>query len=74
MMLTAWMEGLGSNWVGFGGLDAIKPLLGIPAGVDVFAVIPVGYPKNKVGQGKKQRKPLSEVAYREQWGQSFVQH
>lgn len=74
MMLTAWMEGLGSNWVGFGGLESIKPLLGIPAGVDVFAVIPIGYPKGKVGQGKKQRKPLSEVAYREQWGQSFVQH
>lgn len=70
MMLTAWMDGLGSNWVGFGGLDNIKPLLGIPAEVDVFAVLPIGYPKDKmIGQGKKQRKALSEVAYRERWGQ-----
>lgn len=74
MMLTAWMDGLGSNWVGFGGLDSVKPLLGIPAGVDVFAVLPIGYPKGKIGQGKKQRKALSEVAYREQWGQPVVQN
>jgi nitroreductase len=73
MLLTAWMDGLGSNWVGFGGLDNIKPLLGIPAEVDVFAVLPIGYPTDeRLGRGKKQRKALSEVAYREQWGQPFV--
>lgn len=72
MMLTAWMNGLGSNWVGFGGLDVIKPLLAIPAEVDVFAVLPIGYPKRKVGQGKKQRKALSEIAHREQWGQPLA--
>ena len=27
MLLTAWTDGLGSNWVGFGDLDDIKPLL-----------------------------------------------
>ncbi len=73
MMLTAWTDGLGSNWVGFGGLDNLKPLLGIPSEVEVLAVVPIGYPKDKVsGHGKKQRKALSEVAYREQWGQPFV--
>jgi nitroreductase len=30
MMLTAWSERIGSNWVGFMGLTEIKPLLGIP--------------------------------------------
>ena len=29
MMLTAWADGVGSNWVGFRGLDTIKPLLNI---------------------------------------------
>ena len=73
MLLTAWTYGLGSNWVGFGGLDNLKPLLGISAEVEVLAVVPIGYPKDKVsGHGKKQRKALSEVAYREQWGQPFV--
>jgi nitroreductase len=70
MLLTAWRDGLGSNWVGFGGLDQIKPLLGIPAEVDVFAVLPIGYPRDdRLGRGKKRRKVLPEVAYREQWGQ-----
>ncbi len=74
MLLTAWMDGLGSNWVGFGGLDAIKPLLGIPAELDVLAVLPIGYPKRKIGLGKKQRKPLSEIAYREQWGRPVAEN
>ncbi len=73
MLLTAWTDGLGSNWVGFGGLDQIKPLLGVPAELEVFAVLPIGYPKDKkLGQGKKRRKALSEVAYREHWGQPFA--
>lgn len=71
MLLTAWTDGLGSNWVGFGGMDQVKQLLGIPAELDVFAVLPVGYPLNDAGQGKKRRKSLTEVAHREQWGQPF---
>jgi nitroreductase len=30
MMLTAWEAGVGSNWVGFQGLEEVKQLLGIP--------------------------------------------
>ncbi len=71
MCLTAWAEGIGSNWVGFGGLDAIKPLLAIPDELDVFAVLPLGYPKTKLGQGKKQRKLLAHVAHQERFGQPF---
>ncbi len=71
MVLTAWSEGIGSNWVGFMGLDQIKPLLGIPDDIDVLAIIPLGYPAQAVGKGKKQRKPLSEVASRERFGQPF---
>ncbi len=71
MFLTAWADGLGSNWVGFGGLDALKPLLNIPADLDVFAVLPFGYPTADIGHGKKQRKPRAEVAHRERFGQPF---
>jgi len=71
MMLTAWAECLGSNWVGFGGLEAVKPLLSIPNEVDVFSVIPIGYPKDKTGRGRKKRKDLSEIAYQELWKQPF---
>lgn len=71
MLLTAWAEGIGSNWVGFHGLDAVKPLLGIPAELDVLAILPFGYPAQKAGKGKKKRKLLSEVASRERYGQPF---
>lgn len=72
MMLTAWAEGIGSNWVGFHGLDAAKPLLGVPETFDLFAIIPFGYPAQPVGKGKKHRKPLETVAHRERFGQPFT--
>src|SRR5512135_496481 len=54
MLLTAWSEGLGSNW-------------------EVFAVLPIGYPMDELkSRGKKKRKALAEVAYRERWGQPFA--
>jgi len=72
MMLTAWSEGIGSNWVGFTGMAEINTLLGIPAEIDVLAVVPFGYPAKPVGKGKKRRKPLSQVAHREQFGHPFI--
>lgn len=72
MMLAAWAEGIGSNWVGFHGLDAIKPVLGVPDALDLFAIIPFGYPAQPVGQGKKRRKPLATVAHRARFGQPFT--
>lgn len=71
MMLTAWADGVGSNWVGFGGMDAARGLLGIPDQFDVLTIIPFGYPAQPTGRGKKQRKPLGEVASREHYGQPF---
>ena len=70
-MLTAWADGVGSNWVGFGGLDNAKVLLDIPANLDLLAILPFGYPARPVGRGKKQRKPLREVAHLERYGRPF---
>ena len=72
MILTAWSEGVGSNWVGFMGMDEVKKLLAIPDNLELLAVISFGYPAQAIGQGKKKRKPLSEVAHRERFGQSFA--
>jgi nitroreductase len=69
MMLTAWSEGVGSNWVGFMGMNEVKPLLRIPDELDVLAIVPFGYPAKPVGKGKKKRKPLSEIAHLESFGQ-----
>jgi nitroreductase len=71
MLLTAWDAGLGGNWVGSGG-PAAKELLGIPEELDVVAILPFGYPAGAIGQGQKARKPLSEIAHRERWGQPFL--
>lgn len=71
MILTAWAAGVGSNWVGFLGLTGVKPLLDLPDGLEVLAIVPFGYPVRVTGQGKKQRKLLSEVASRERFGQPF---
>ena len=64
MVLTAWSEGVGSNWVGFLGLTDVQSLLAIPDDLEVLAVLPFGYPAQARGKGKKQRKPLSEIAHR----------
>jgi nitroreductase len=71
MMLAAWSEGVGSNWVGFMGMTEVKVLLCIPDELDVLAIIPFGYPAKPVGKGRKNRKPLSEVAHIERFSQSF---
>jgi nitroreductase len=71
MMLTAWAEGIGSNWAGWFGLEDVAKLLGVPETHSVMALIPFGYPAAKVGRGKKQRKPLSNVVSRESFGRQY---
>src|SRR5437764_15438122 len=71
MLLTAWADGVGSNWVGFGGLEKVKDLLDVPAGLEVLAILPFGYPTRPVGRGQKQRKALREVAHLERYGRPF---
>jgi len=71
MILTAWSEGIGSNWVGFTGLTDVRALLGIPETLDILAILPFGYPAKAVGLGRKKRKALAEVVHRERFGQAF---
>ena len=74
MMLTAWAEGVGSNWVGFSGRygETIAPLLGLPNAYEILAVVPFGYPVATLGKGIKKRKSLAEVASSERFGQPFA--
>ncbi|HEY4028072.1 MAG TPA: nitroreductase family protein [Candidatus Dormibacteraeota bacterium] len=68
MILTAWADGVGSNWTGFGALEEVREHVGLPDTYDVLAVLPFGYPKRAVGKGRKKRKPLAEVASAERFG------
>jgi nitroreductase len=44
----------------------IKAAVGIPADVDTFALMPIGYPLGKFGP--VHRKPLTDVAVHDRWG------
>ena len=72
MILTAWSEGLGSNWIGFGRMPAIEKVLGVPETHQGLAVLAFGYPAESIGRGRKDRKPLGEIASRERYGTPFA--
>ena len=72
MILTAWADGVGSNWTGFGGLEGVRKMVNLPDSYDVLAVIPLGYPKRSLGKGKKKRKPMAEVVSAEHFGTPFA--
>ncbi len=59
MSLQAAALGLGTCWIGAFYQDEVKEILGIPKGVRVVALMPVGFPK-ELGS-KTGRKPLSEI-------------
>ena len=67
MAVTAWGEGVGSNWAGGGGLEGVRTEFGIPDTYDVLAVVPLGYPKRKI-IGRKKRKPFDQVVSLERFG------
>ena len=68
MILTAWADGVGSNWTGFGGLEGVREYVGLPDTYEVLSVLPFGYPREAIGRGRKKRKPLAEVASAERFG------
>lgn len=67
MILTAWGDGVGSNWTGFSSLDAVRAEVGLPDSYQVIAVLTLGYPAQKM-IGKKKRKPFDEVVSGERFG------
>lgn len=72
MILTAWSEGVASNWVGFAGmLDEVGAMLKVPDDLQLLAVVPFGYPVGRVSKGHKERKPHSEVISLEQYGTPY---
>jgi nitroreductase len=72
MILTAWADGIGSNWVGFGPMPAAEKLLEVPAAYHGLGIVAFGFPAAKLGRGKKKRKPVGEVASREKFGTPFA--
>ena len=76
IMLAAKARGVGSSigWLVRGGRDEAKRLLDIPPDRTVRTVISLGYPDDEArrGRGTPSRKPLSEIAYGERYGQNIA--
>ena len=72
MVLAAWSDGVGSNWVGFGRMPEVEELLGVPKTHEGLGIVPFGYPAVKLGRGRKRRKSMGEVASRERFGVPFA--
>jgi nitroreductase len=68
LMLAARALGIGSTITSIGGIHerGVHRLLGIPDGMDATCCIPLGYPEGNFGAA--QRKPLSEIAFVDQFG------
>ena len=76
MELVGWEEGLGTCFVGLRVASQnrrVKELLGIPDDMELVTVLPFGYRSNEArgNMGRKNRKPLSEIAHSEKFGQPY---
>jgi nitroreductase len=49
--------------------DEVKAVLGLPAHVDTFALMPIGFPVGKFGP--LTRRPVAEVAHADRWSQPW---
>jgi nitroreductase len=72
MVIAATAEGLGTCWIGSFDEAKVKGLLKIPEGYAIVALLAVGYPKKALtAPPAPNRKGLSEIAMREEFGKPF---
>jgi nitroreductase len=72
-VLAAVELGLSTCWIGMFNRRRARRVLGIPAGVDLIALIALGWPAgpSHAAPREKRRKPLSEIARLDGWGKPF---
>lgn len=66
MLLTAHSLGLGACWIGAFDEEHVKRILGIPDNVRPQAVVPIGYPAEKVPAPMQFQ--LENIVFVENWG------
>jgi len=73
MELAAWSEGVGGCVAGIRGEESqrVKELLEIPNEMELITVMAFGYPTDSAKSGGKRRKPLSQIAHNERFGQGY---
>ena len=67
LIVAARSLGLGAtlSMMHVGNHDAVRGILGLPDGVEIGALIPVGWPAREFGPVR--RRPITEVLHREHW-------
>lgn len=70
LMIAARALGLGTTLTARHTMreDAVKAVLGIPEEVRTYAMIPIGYPLGRWGEGP--RRPVQESVYQDRWPES----
>ena len=64
--LAATEEGLGTCWIGGFDAEQVKQVLGIPEGIVVVELLPIGYPRDP-SLMQKNRLPLESLVHHETW-------
>jgi nitroreductase len=76
IVLASTDLGLGTRWIAGFDEERVKEILGVPKGIRVVALTPIGYPAEKEGiRGSMikvlarsgRRKPMQEMVHKERW-------
>lgn len=67
LCLEAHELGLGTCWMGMFDEAVAKGALGIPQGIRIVGITPLGYPDQE--PRPRPRKDLAEIAFRDSWGE-----
>lgn len=68
MQLAAAELGLGTCWIGAFDPAAAREILGLPDGVEIVGMTPVGFPDVETHPRGRSRRPLVETVMKERWG------
>jgi nitroreductase len=68
MTLAAAELGLGTCWIGAFDPAAAREILGLPDGVAIVGLTPLGYPDLEPNPRVRSRRPLGETVMKERWG------
>ena len=68
MQLAAAELGLGTCWIGAFDPAAAREILGLPDGVEIVGMTPLGYPDVEPNPRVRSRRPLGETVMKERWG------
>ncbi len=68
MTLAAAEAGLGTCWVGAFDPAAARDILGLPDGVAIVGMTPLGFPDADPHPRPRSRRPLGETVMKERWG------